>query len=249
MTAPLHGMYLPLDLVNGPVADGIRQTLPFKGFHLLLGNDLAGDKVVVNPLVTDMPCIHQSPDPIEQELPDLYPSCAVTRAMAKKVMLTENQSDVDLPDSFIGQPFQNEITKSLSHHLFEHQTDANDCTSVSDQIPLSLVEEDHDIRSRSQLSKEKHKDPEISPLFLQAVSETDLAQDPICFYIKNGILMRKWRSFEIPADDEWAVNHQIVVPKIYRSKILSLAHETPMSGHIGVNKTYHKILNHFIVLV
>ena len=57
--------------------------------------------------------------------------------------------------------------------------------------------------------------------------------------------MRKWRSPEVPADDEWAVNHQIVVPKIYRSEILSLAHETPMSGHLGVNKTYHKILNHF----
>ena len=57
--------------------------------------------------------------------------------------------------------------------------------------------------------------------------------------------MRKWRSLEVSADDEWAVNHQIVVPKIYRSEILSLAHESPMSGHLGVNKTYHKILNHF----
>ena len=78
--------------------------------------------------------------------------------------------------------------------------------------------------------------------YFKKVSETDLAQDPICFYIKNGILMRKWRSPEVPADDEWAVNHQIVVPKIYRSEILSLAHET---DHLGVNKTYHKILNHF----
>ena len=50
---------------------------------------------MVNPLVTNMPCMDQSPDPIEQELPALYPSCAVTRAMAKKAMLTENQSDVD----------------------------------------------------------------------------------------------------------------------------------------------------------
>ena len=79
-----------------------------------------------------------------------------------------------------------------------------------------VVEEDHDIRSRSQLSKEQHKDPEISPLFQKAANETDLAQDPICFYIKNGILMRKCRSPEIPADDEWAVNHLSVVPKIYR---------------------------------
>ena len=245
VNVPLHNIYLSSDLVNDPVAVGIRQTLPFKGVHLLLGNDLAGDKVVVNPLVTDTPCMDQSPDPIEQELPDLYPSCAVTRAMARKAMLTENQSDVDLTDSFIGQSFKNEITKSLSHNLPEHQTDSNDSRSVSDHFPSSLVEEGHDIRSRSQLSKEQHKDPEISPLFEKAVSETDLAQDPICCYIKNGILMRKWRSPEVPADDEWAVNHQIVVPKIYRSEILSLAHETPMSGHLGVNKTYHKILNHF----
>ena len=109
---------------------------------------------MVNPLVTDTPCMDQSPDPIEQELPDLYPSCAVTRAMAKKAMLTENQSDVDLTDSFIGQSFKNEITRSLSHNLPKHQTDSNDSTSVSDHFPLSLVEEDHDIRSRSQLSKE-----------------------------------------------------------------------------------------------
>ena len=97
----------------------------------------------------------QSPDPIEQELPDLHPSYAVTRAMAKKAMLTENQSDVDLTDSFIGQSFKNKITKSLSHNLPDHQTDSIDCTSVSDQFASSLVEEDHDIRSMSQLSKEQ----------------------------------------------------------------------------------------------
>ena len=45
--------------------------------------------------------------------------------------------------------------------------------------------------------------------------------------------------------DEWTVNHQIVVPRDYRPEILNLAHETPMLGHLGVNKTYHKILNHF----
>ena len=71
VNVPLHNIYLSSDLVKGPVAVGIRQTLPFKGVHLLLGNDLAGDKVVVNPLVTNTPCMDQSPDPIEQELPDL----------------------------------------------------------------------------------------------------------------------------------------------------------------------------------
>ena len=79
---PLHHVNLSSDLVTGLVVIGITPSLPFKGVHLLLGNDLAGDKVVVNPLVTDTPNIGQTDDPIEQEIPDLYPSCAVTRAMA-----------------------------------------------------------------------------------------------------------------------------------------------------------------------
>ena len=62
---------------------------------------------------------------------------------------------------------------------------------------------------------------------------------------QNDILMRKWHSHDVSADDEWAVNHQIVFPRVYRPEILNLAHEIPMSGHLGINKTYHKILNHF----
>ena len=48
VNVPLHNIYLSSDLVSGPVAVGIRPALPFKGVHLLLGNDVAGDKVVVN---------------------------------------------------------------------------------------------------------------------------------------------------------------------------------------------------------
>ena len=57
--------------------------------------------------------------------------------------------------------------------------------------------------------------------------------------------MRKWRPPDFSAEDEWTVNHQIVVPRIYRPEILNLAHETPMPGHYGVNKTCYKILNNF----
>ena len=35
VNVPLHNLYLSSDLVKGPVAVGIRQTLPFKGVHLL----------------------------------------------------------------------------------------------------------------------------------------------------------------------------------------------------------------------
>ena len=104
---------------------GFTPSLPFKGVHLLLGNDLAGDKVVVNPLVTDTPNIGQTDDPIGQEIPDLYPSCAVTRAMAKKAILKNSNSDIDLTDTFIGQYFNSEIKKSLDSSLSDTQTDSS----------------------------------------------------------------------------------------------------------------------------
>ena len=121
VNVPLHNIYLSSDLVTGLVAVGIRPSLPFKGVHFLLGNDLAGDKVVVNPLLTNIPCIDQPPDPIEQEIPDLYPSCAVTRAMAKKAK--QNDGDIDLTDTFLGQSFKHEITNSLSSSLSDKQTE------------------------------------------------------------------------------------------------------------------------------
>ena len=66
-----------------------------------------------------------------------------------------------------------------------------------------------------------------------------------CYYDIDGILMRKWRPITAPANEEWQIVHQIVVPKIHRREILQLAHASPMAGHLGLNKTYQKILNHF----
>ena len=101
VNVPLHNIYLSSDLVTGLVAVGIRPSIPFKGVYLLLGNDLAGYKVVVDPLLTSTPCVDQPPDPIEQEIPDLYPSYAVTRAMAKKAKLNHGMQDIDLTDTSV----------------------------------------------------------------------------------------------------------------------------------------------------
>ena len=116
---------------------------------------------------------------------------------------------------------------------------------MSCHSPPRSIDQGHDMLSKSRLIQEQQTDPEISKLIFRALPEDEISQVPMCYYIKNGILMRKWRPFDLPADDEWAVYHQIVVPKSYRHEILGIAHESPMSGHLGINKTYHKIINHF----
>ena len=91
VTVSLHQVNLKSDLVSGTVTVGARPSLPIDCVHLILGNDLAGDKVVVNPVMTEKPEVTFTIDPIEEEIPDLYPSCAVTRAMAQKANLENAQ--------------------------------------------------------------------------------------------------------------------------------------------------------------
>ena len=55
--------------------------------------------------------------------------------------------------------------------------------------------------------------------------------------------MRKWRTPEVSTSDKWKVVYQIALPHKYRHDVvLSLVHETPMAGHLGVSKTYRKVL-------
>ena len=232
---PLYNVYLSSNLVSGPVTLGIRPSLPFEGVHLLLGNDLAGDKVVINPVVTENPCFNQFPGLIEKEIPSLYPSCAVTRAMSKKKAIEDDiNPDVDLANTFMSHVCETNLPEVSEE--FESSGKNSPDESFSDY---------REKISKGNLIAEQLKDPDISCLFPRTVDESEVSSNPICYFIKNGVLMRKWRPPDISAEDEWAIKYQVVIPKAYRVEILSMAHETPLAGHLGVNKTYQKILNHF----
>ena len=103
---PLHTVFLSSDLVTGPVKVGIQRTLPFDGVHLILGNDLAGDKVIVNSIVTKKPSSEKSPDPAEKIIPGLYPACVVMRAMSKKTKTSDEE--IALADTLISRVVEDE---------------------------------------------------------------------------------------------------------------------------------------------
>ena len=88
------------------------------------------------------------------------------------------------------------------------------------------------------------KDVERYPLVDKELSDEEASTVPVYYFVKEGVLMRKWRPPDVPANDEWRVHYQIVVPKQYRQDILSLAHENLFEGHFGVTKTCDKILCH-----
>ena len=76
------------------------------------------------------------------------------------------------------------------------------------------------------------------------MSEDEIFRVPVGYYFQNEVLMRKWRPADVPAEADWSVKHQIVLPKSFRTEVLYLAHKNTLSGHLGITKTY-KLLNHF----
>ena len=99
--------------------------------------------------------------------------------------------------------------------------------------------------STSQLIAEQHEDPEVSPIFSRSVSESEVSQNPTCHFTNNGVPMKMWRPPDVPKEEEWAVQYQMIVPMTYRPDVLSTADETPLPGHLGVNKTCQRFLDHF----
>jgi len=88
---PLHKICLKSALVKGPVVIGVRPFLSVKRIDLILGNDLAGGKVVASPQVSQMPCDDEMMLNT-REIPKLFSTCAVTQAMSRA---TPNQPTAD----------------------------------------------------------------------------------------------------------------------------------------------------------
>ena len=234
---PLHNLELSPEIVSGSIVVGLRPSLPVPGASLILRNDIAGGKVEANPCVPDTPSRDVS-DPVEA-VTELFPSCAVTRAMVK----ANPGKDVEPGDD--DMLTSAESTGELQDYISQSaRTDAT-CISMESQAVSESRQSVENVISPQKLIVDQEKDQEIRKLKHGALNEKEAAKVPVCYFIRNGILMRKWRPPDVAASHEWKVIYQIVVPLAYRQGILSLAHGTPLAGHLGINKTYYKVLNHF----
>ncbi len=85
VNVPLHEIEVESSLVTGRVVVGVRPCLPVRDVTFILGNDLAGGKVFASPEVTNVPLPCATPDELVQKYPEVFPSCAVTRAMSQRL--------------------------------------------------------------------------------------------------------------------------------------------------------------------
>ena len=90
ISVPRDRINLKSDLISGTVIVGVRPELPVKGMSMLLESDLAGGKVLPQPIITRDPCTEADK---HDESSVVFPACAVTRSMTRKAMRKANSED------------------------------------------------------------------------------------------------------------------------------------------------------------
>ena len=113
VSVPLHSLHLESELVTGDVIVGLRPTLPMADVSLILGNDLAGKKVMPELLVISDPIKAKEADSNTETNAQIFLSCAVTRAKARE--LKDREEMMVNPLCFI---YLARILKDLAATLF-----------------------------------------------------------------------------------------------------------------------------------
>ena len=195
VSVPLHSIHLESELVTGDVVVGLRPTLPMAGVSLILGNDLAGEKVMPELLVISDPMKAKEADSSIEINTQVFPSCAVTRAKARELKDREEMM-VNLADTFMSHLPCKNIEGSSSH-----------------AVPSYSLENDSGMNERDKLIRDQMNDQELIRLAQEVVDEDEVEMNPNCYFKQSGVLMRKWRPKDVPASDTWKTVFQIVVPQ------------------------------------
>ena len=154
----------------------------------------------------------------------------------------------DTPSKLINNDVCNVVTRS-SHKVLQ---DVKVPDNSHDLENTFMNTTDEDIINIQHLSCNKAKiiidqqtDDTLKQCYNDLVPLEELDDHGICYYLKDGLLMRKYRPSETRADEAWRLINQIVLPQCYRTEVISMAHDIPLAGHLGVNKTNEIILAHF----
>ena len=161
LEVPLHEVNIKSSLINGNIVIGMRPSLPVEGISLILGNDLAGERVMVDPRVVEKP----RDDEKTEKFPGIFPASVVTRSMkAKKEAIKEQgKEEIGLSGTFlenIDVKFEERNKEKADKALMR-----NESRNVKENIPEKQESESKSVISRQNLIEEQSNDKEFLDLF------------------------------------------------------------------------------------
>ena len=196
LEVPLHEVNIKSSLVNGNIVIGMRPSLPVEGISLILGNDLAGEKLMVDPRVVEKPGMMRT-EKLAEKFPSIFPASVVTRSMkAKKEAIKEQgKEEIGLSGTFlenIDGKFEERNKEKVEKALMR-----NESRNVKENIPEKQESESKLVISRQNLIKEQSNVKELLDLFKIALTHVEAEKVSVGYLIKDNILMRKWSSHHV----------------------------------------------------
>ena len=193
LEVPLHEVNIKSSLINGNIVIGMRPSLPVEGISLILGNDLAGERVMVDPRVVE----NEKTERLAEKFPGIFPASVVTRSMkAKKEAIKEQgKEEIGLSGTFlenIDVKFEEKYKEKADKALMR-----NESWNVKENIPEKQESESNLVISRQNLIEEENNDKELLDLFKIALTPLEAEKVSVGYLIKDNILMRKWSSHRV----------------------------------------------------
>ena len=197
LEVPLHEVNIKSSLINGNIVIGMRPSLPVEGVSWILENDLAGEKVMVDPRVVEKPRDDERMERLAEKFPGIFPASVVTRSMkAKKEAIKEQgKEEIDLSGTFlenIDVKFEERNKEKADKALMR-----NESRNVKENIPEKQESESKLVSSRQNLIEEQSNDKELLDLFKIALTPVKPEKVSVGYLIRENILMRKWFSHRV----------------------------------------------------
>ena len=194
LEVPLHEVNIKSSLINGNIVIGMRPSLPVEGISLILGNDLAGEKVMVDPRVVEKPRDDEKMERLAEKFTGIFPASVVTRSMkAKKEAIKEQgKEEIGLSGTFlenIDVKFEERNSEKAEKALMR-----NESRNVKENIPEKQESESKLVISRHNLIVKQSKDKELLDLFKIALTPVKPEKVSVGYLIRDNIMMRKWSS-------------------------------------------------------
>ena len=191
----LHEVNIKSSLINGNIVIGMRPSLPVEGISLILGNDLAGERVMVDPRVVEKPRDDEKTERLVEKFPGIFPASVVTRSMkAKKEAIKEQgKEEIGLSGTFlenIDVKFEERNSEKAEKALMR-----NESRNVKENIPEKQESESKLVISRQNLIEEQSNDKELLDLF--KITPVKPEKVSVGYLIRDNIMMRKWSTHHV----------------------------------------------------
>lgn len=159
----------------------------------------------------------------------------VTRAQSRKYGL-------DLSDTFLVTEQNADAVMARSKN--QAKVKPTDAASPSSPEVVKLP------ATQDEFIAAQQGDKTLSKCHSSVLSQEEAKTKKIAYVLDDGLLMHRRMSdvsedVNVLQDIKWSATYQVIVPTAYRSQVLSLAHDHPWSGHLGVTKIYSRVLKHF----